>query len=196
MINKIKDIIIIVLSLVALLSFIFNHGCEVEKQHSSIDTVYLKSTDRYHNMPFLVEVPKPYRVEIPGTPGATITIPANVDSNQVVLDYFTKRSYNDSITNDSLSIYLQEEVFKNELKRVKVGYRWKAPTMQINKTTVVEKQLMFLGLEPYGNLNSFGMFASADFDAKRMLLGYGYDPFNKTHKISVKAKIRLWKKKS
>jgi len=196
MINKLKDIIIIVLSIVALLSFIFNRGCEVEKQNSSIDTVYLKSTDRYHNMPFLVEVPKPYRVEIPGTPGATITIPANVDSGAVVRDYFTKRSYNDSITNDSVSIYLQEEVYKNELKRVKVGYRWKAPTMQINKTTVVEKQLIFLGLEPYGNLNSFGMFASADFDTKKALFGYGYDPFNKTHKISVKAKIRLWKKKN
>ena len=195
MIDKIKDIIIVALSVVALLSFILNRGCEAEKQHSSIDTVYLKSTDRYHNMPFLVEVPKPYRVEIPGTPGATITIPANVDSGAVVKDYFTKRSYNDSITNDSVSIYLQEEVFKNELKRIKVGYRWKTPTMLIKETKVVEKQLMFIGLEPYGNLNSFGMFASADFDTKRAMYGYGYDPFNKTHKISVKAKIRLWNKK-
>jgi len=195
MINKIKDIIIIALSVIALLSFIFNRGCESKQSNSTIDTVYLKSTDRYHNMPFLVEVPKPYRVEIPGTQGATVTIPANVDSGAVVRDYFTKRSYNDSIVNDSLSIYLQEEVFKNELKRVKVGYRWKAPTMLIKETKVAEKQLMFIGLEPYGNLNSFGMFASADFDTKRAMYGYGYDPFNKTHKISVKAKIRLWKKK-
>lgn len=195
MISKIKDIIIIALSVIALLSFIFNRGCESKQSNSTIDTIYIKSKDTYHNMPFLVEVPKPYRVEIPGTPGATITIPANVDSGAVVRDYFTKRSYNDSITNDSLSIYLQEEVYKNELKRVKVGYRWKVPTMLIKETKIVEKQLMFLGLEPYGNLNSFGMFASADFDTKKAMFGYGYDPFNRFHKVSVKAKIRLWKKK-
>jgi len=193
--SKIKDIIIIVLSIVALLSFIFNRGCEVSKSNSTIDTIFVKATKEYHTLQTVTN-PTPYIVQIPGTPGATITIPAKVDSGAVVRDYFTKRVYSDSLMNDSVTVYLTEEVYKNELRRIKTGYRWKVPTMVIKETKVVEKQLMFLGLEPYGNLNSFGMFASADFDTKKALFGYGYDPFNKTHKISVKAKIRLWKKKN
>lgn len=194
MLNKIKDIAIIGLLVAVLLLIIFNRGCESKQSNSTIDTVYVKATKEYHTLQTITN-PKPYIVQIPGTPGATVTIPAIVDSGAVVRDYFTKRVYNDSLMNDSVTVYLTEEVCKNELKRIKTGYRWKVPTMVIKETKVVEKQLMFLGLEPYGNLNSFGMFASADFDTKKALFGYGYDPFNKTHKISVKAKIRLWKKK-
>lgn len=194
MLDKLKDIIIIVLSIVVLLSFIFNSGCESKQSNSTIDTFYIKATKEYHTLQTITN-PKPYIVQIPGTPGATITIPAKVDSGAVARDYFTKRTYVDSLMNDSVTVYLTEEVYKNELRRIKTGYRWKVPTMVIKETKVVEKQLIFLGLEPYGNLNSFGMFASADFDTKKALFGYGYDPFNKTHKISVKAKLRLWNKK-
>lgn len=195
MLTKIKDIAIIVLLVAVLLLMIFNRGCEDSKQsNTTIDTVYIKATKEYHTLQTITN-PEPYIVQIPGTPGATVTIPAKVDSGAVVRDYFTKRLYNDSLMNDSVTVYLTEEVCKNELKRIKVGYRWKIPTMQINKITVVEKQLLFAGLEPYGNINQFGMFVSADFDTKKALFGAGYDPFNKTFKLSVKAKIRLWKKK-
>lgn len=167
---------------------------------SSVDTVWIPSKDKPHKLPLpeIIEKPVPYEVQVP-VPGDTIWMPklaTKEDTLKILADYYLKRSYNDSITNDSLSIYLQEEVYKNELKRVKIGYRWKAPTMLIKETKVVNNQLLFVGLEPYGNLNSFGMFASADFDTKKAMFGYGYDPFNKFHKISVKAKIKLWNKKN
>lgn len=174
---------------------LLDKGCSKSKnRENSIDTLYIKSTDHYHNIPVPAPYPVPYKVEIPGAPGSTVTIPAEVDSGAVVRDYFTKRHYNDSIVNDSISIYIKEDVYRNELKRISVGYRWKAPTMVIEKTQVKEKQLLFIGAEPYGNLNQFGLFGSLIFDTKRAAYGYGYDPFNKMHKFSVYGKIKLWKK--
>jgi len=195
MANKIYQIVVVILLLIIGGFLLFNQSCGQKTSKSTIDTIYVKSHDTKHTLTIKEPYPVPYKIEVPGTPGATITIPAIVDALKILIDYYTKRSYNDSIVNDSVSIYLKEEVFKNELKRLYVGYKWKAKTMVIKETKIQEKQLLFIGAEPYGNLNQFGMFASVDFDTKKALFGYGYDPFNKVHKISVKGKLRLWKKK-
>jgi hypothetical protein len=188
----------ILILLVVISGFLLFNQCGSGKKPDNshkIDTFYIKATNNYHEIPITIEKPVPFRVEVPGAPGATITIPTSIDSLAIIKDYFTKRIYQDSLMNDSVTIYLTEEVFKNELKRIKVGYRWKVPTMVIKETKTEVKQLLFVGVEPYGNMNRFGMFASADFDTRKALFGYGYDPFNQVHKVSVKAKINLWNKK-
>lgn len=169
---------------------------------SSVDTVYIPSKDKPHNLPLpkTIEKPVPYIVEVP-TPGDTIWMPpikTKIDTLAILSDYYLKRSYNDSISNDSITIYLKESVCKNELERSHVGYRWKVPNMTIKEVVVKEKQLMYLGVEPNVNLKKleFGMYLSADLDIERALLGYGYDPYNKQHKFSVKAKLELWNKRA
>lgn len=168
---------------------------------SSIDTVWLPSKDKPHTITLTntVAVPKPYKVEVP-TPGDTVWMPilkTKVDTAAILADYYLKRSYNDSISNDSVTIYLKENVCKNALERSYVGYRWKAPTMTIKEVVLKEKQLLFLGVEPNVNLKQleFGMYLSADFDIERALIGYGYDPYHKQHKFAVKAKLELWNKR-
>lgn len=188
----------ILILLAVICSFLLFNQCGSGKKPDEshrIDTFYIKATNNYHNIPITIEKPVPYKVEIPGTPGATITIPSSIDSLEIIKDYFTKRTYNDSLMNDSVTVYLTEEVYKNELKRLKVGYKWKVPTMVIRETKTEVKQLLFLGVEPYGNANQFGLFASGLFDTKKAAFGYGFDPFNKVHKVSIYGKINLWNKK-
>ena len=177
-------------------------GCSgPEGTVSSIDTFFTPSKDKPHNIILTntVSVPKPYKVEVP-TPGDTIWMPAlktKVDTLAILSDYYLKRSYNDSISNDSITIYLKESVCKNELQRSQVGYRWKVPTMTIKEVVVKEKQLFFLGVEPNVNLKQldFGMYLGADFDTERALIGVAYDPYHKSYKFSVKAKLQLWNKR-
>lgn len=168
----------------------------------SIDTVWLHSKDKPHSirLPKPISIPVPYKVEVP-TPGDTIWMPpikTKVDTLAILANYYLKRSYNDSISNDSITIYLKESVCKNELQRSHVGYRWKVPSMTIKEVVLKQKQLLYLGVEPNVNLKKleFGMYLSADIDIERALIGYGYDPYNKQHKFSVKAKLELWNKRA
>lgn len=169
---------------------------------SSTDTIWTPSNDKPHTIALTntVAVPIPYEVEVP-MPGDTIWMPplkTKVDTLAILADYYLKRVYNDSISNDSITIYLKESVCKNELQRSHVGYRWKVPNMTIREVVVKQKQLLYLGVEPNVNLKKleFGMYLSADLDIERALLGYGYDPYHKQHKFSVKAKLELWNKRA
>lgn len=155
------------------------------------DTLYIVSKKEFHNIPIFLEKPVPFRVEVPGTPGATVTIPQAVDSALVVRLFFTKNLYFDSIVNDSIRIYLKEQVYMNELTRLSVGYRWTAPTMVLQEK--VNRQLLFAGLE--ASFPRPGLYGTAYFDTERSMYGFGYDPFNKQFKAGAFFKFQLWKKK-
>lgn len=174
-------------------------GCSFNAKRSSIDTFYTPPTLITRWIVDTVEVPTPYKVESP-TPGDTFWKPAlktKIDTLAILADYYLKRSYNDSISTDSITIYLKESVCKNQLQRSGVGYRWKVPTMTIKEVVVENKQLLFVGVEPNFNTKQleFGMYLCADFDTERALIGYGYDPYFKQHKFSIKAKIELGPKR-
>lgn len=172
------------------------HNCgrsERNGQKSQKDTIYLKSNDKWHVFP--VEVPKPYQVEVPGTPGSTITIPPNIDSLAVIRDYYSKRFYSDSLKNDSVVIWVDEMVSMNEIKARKIKYRWIAPERLIRETIREERQLMFVGAEAYASKNYTGAFGSVYFDTQKGLIGFAVDPINRAGKITVAFKLKLWKRK-
>jgi hypothetical protein len=188
---------------IVILLLIMPFGCSDEKlEVSSVDTVWMPSKDKKHfiPLPHSISVPVPYKVEVP-IAGDTIWMPpleTKMDTLAILFDYATKRHYNDSIVNDSVVIYLKEHVFKNNLFRDSIGYRWKAKSAIITKTVEErQRQLLFLGVEPNVNLKQldFGMYLSADFDTERALIGIGYDPYHKSYKFAVKAKLSLWKKR-
>lgn len=195
---KLSGTTIIIALLTIILCF---HTCDLinknteKKDRSNIDTLYIKSKDTHHEVIKTEYYPKPYLVQIPGTPGMTLTLPAKIDSDAVVLDYFSKIIYNDSIKNDSVTIYLTEQVYKNELKRLKVGYRITAPTMSIIKTEVRERQLAFLGFDVTGNQSHLGFYPSFYFDTRRGMIGGGYDIINKYYKFGLYGKLKLWKRR-
>lgn len=164
------------------------------KQEGSVDTLYIASNDHWHNVPFKVEVPVPYKVEVPGA-SSTLTVPAQIDSLAVVMDYYSKHFYEDSLKNDSIEIKLKYVTYKNRVIDRELKYRWIAKTMVIERTNVVERQLAFIGLDIYGNQKYFGLMPSIYFDTRRGMYGGGYDPLNRYVKVGAYFKGRLWKRK-
>lgn len=137
----------------------------------------------------------PYKVEVPGIPGATITIPADVDTASIIKNYYSKNHYNDSTSNDSVKVYFSAYTHRNELKDLKLSYRITAKERLVIQTKTVEKQLLFLGLDVCSNGSNLGLYPSLYFDVRRGMIGGGYDPLNKSVKVGLYAKIKLWNKK-
>jgi hypothetical protein len=97
------------------------------------DTVWIKSSDQAHNVT-PQDPPKPFVIHNhyekeapPQTDTAAI--------RAIIKEFFSERTYIDTIRNDSVEIYLREKVFKNVLTRPYVGYKWKAPERIIKETT-------------------------------------------------------------
>lgn len=164
------------------------------ERDSQTDTLYVQSNDHFHEIPFRVEVPKPYKVEVPVlVPGATstITIPTEIDSLAVVIDYYTKRYYEDTLKNDSIEIRLRYAAYKNRIIDRQLWYKWTAKTMVLERT--VNRQLAFVGIDAV--FPEFGFYPSIYFDTKNWMYGAGIDPFKKNFKVGVYRKFSLWKKR-
>ncbi len=183
-------------NLIGIALLLFLHFCDnpggKNSLHTSIDTIYIASKDPVHNLPTKEYVP--YKVEVPG-PASFFTIPANIDSGAVVRDYFSKRSYQDSTGNDSVKVYFSAYTFKNELRDLKLRYRIITPTMVIREAKVVNKQLVFLGMDVCSNGRNLTVYPGFYFDLRKGMLGAGYDPFNKTVKVGGYFKLSLWSRK-
>lgn len=190
-ISQYLNMIMLVVILLLLLRNCDRSGSREQKIKT--DTLYLKPTDKWHVFP--VEVPKPYKVEVPGAPGSTIAIPVNIDSLAVIRDYYTKRFYSDSLKNDSVVIWINETVSMNEIKSREIKYRWTAPERLIRNTIREDRQLFFIGADVTASKNALGTFGSVYFDTRKGLIGLGYDPFNRAGKITVAFKLKLWKRK-
>ena len=189
-------IIVLLAAILGLQTCVYvNRHIDEHDSSTNTDTVFLKPTDRWHAL----EVPTPvtYRVEVPGAPGQTITIPAVIDSMAIVKDYFTKRHYQDSVKNDSISIFITETAFKNEIINRRMWYKWTAPTMVLKETKTVERQLAFAGVDILGNANTLQFIPSIYIDTRRGMFGAGVDPFAnpKIFKASFYGKLKLWKRR-
>jgi hypothetical protein len=99
----------------------------------------------------------------------------------------------DTIRNDSIDIILHEEVYKNELKRAKVSYKWKAPTMQIKETITnnIYPNTLHIGgvVSYYYKLPSLGLYGS--YETKKMGFGLIIDPFAKGGSIIVSKRFNF-----
>lgn len=162
------------------------------KSERTIDTLYIPFNDSWHEK--LVPYPQPYVVEVPGAPGATITIPAIIDTMAVIKDYYSKRFYRDSLKNDSIDMFVNYMVHQNKAYDVKMSYKWHLPQMIIKQTDVVRYQNLYFGLDITGAKEHFGIYPSAYLDFNKGMAGYGYDFINNYHKIGIYYKAR-WKKR-
>lgn len=156
-----------------------------------IDTIYLASKDTYHEIESKpskpVYVTNNYTVEAAKGP---------IDTGSVLRDYFSRRGYNDTIRNDSIDIILAEEVYKNELKRIRVAYKWKAPERLIRETITKYPNTLHIGVafNFYNKVPSLGIYGG--YETKRIGLGIIIDPFQRGGSIIITKKIKLggWQK--
>ncbi len=193
---KANNLIIVALT-ITIGILLFLRGCgkpdTITEIKTEIDTLYLPGKDSIHELP--VKVPVPYLVEVP----VITEIPAIVDTAKILRDFFTKNFYSDSTKNDSVVIYYKAEVTRNALKEIRHSYRLTIPQMVIKQTTTIttvqSRQLAFIGVDLTSNGTNLGFYPSIYFDTKKAMFGGGFDPLNKSLKIGVYGKIKLWKRR-
>ncbi len=147
------------------------------------DTIWIASKDTEHNITPTIQ-PKPTYITNNYTYEAQ---QGTIDTGMILRDYFNKRGYQDTIKNDSIDIILHEEVYKNELIRKKVAYKWKAPERivkeTITKTQTMYKGGLFIGPEISwgykGNTNPYGIGIQCLFTKNKLGIGLAADPFQR-----------------
>ena len=151
--NKFYFIIIVILVVVILLQKCGGGGGKVTVPKNdtitTIDTVYHTVTKEVATY-----IPK-YTTKIKYIHDVTSTI----DTVFVVNDYSSKYVYNDSLKNDTLSLYINDIIFKNKLLSRNIKYTIKFPTVTINNTVIKNKNEFYTGVGLVGSntgINYFG----------------------------------------
>jgi len=177
-----------------LLFFLFIvEKCDTVRRSDSIttktDTLYIASKDTTHDVtpampPAPTYITNNYTYEAERGP---------IDTSAVIRDYFNKRGYQDTIRNDSIDIVLHEEVYKNELRRLKVAYKWKAPERIITTTTTVTNQKPAAGFYAGGFLSisreSFGTGPVVNYVYNKNNYGAGFDLVNRSIQLQYSRKL-------
>lgn len=96
------------------------------------------------------------------------------DTAYILQDYTTSKVYEDSVINDTLSIYVKDTISRNSIQGRSVGYVLRLPTRTITNTTTVTKRPSGLYLGAYGSSPATAGL-SATFVTPRYLgtVGYG-----------------------
>ena len=144
------------------------------------DTLY-QDTGTYH----IKEVPV---VKYIITPSDTVYL-TNIDSQEVVSDWFLVRGYGDTIVDDSsLFIAWSTEVTKNRLDTMIINYQNRTPTVinNITNTTIVDKQYKWwLGAGVSGTKTSFDVRPRISFINNRWQYGIEYGIMSKEIEVSL-----------
>lgn len=143
--------------------------------------------------------PPPITVTLPPTPPTKVIIreiPAQIDSLQVVQDYFTFREYDRNFKTDSIEISVKSKLFRNELDTQTVTYTWLAPpcsTLTITERITLpptRKVLVGLNLSYTDKISIMPMVAYQPKTGHLFMAGYngvggsvGY-----LHRVSIKRK--------
>lgn len=105
---------------------------------------------------FEVEVPK----YIPKwkdrwLPSDTVWKDQAVDTNAILADYFTAYYYEDSLINDSIQIWINDSVSKNQIASRSLSYRLLYPTTTIIKTITerTNEREFYVGPKVYSTMN-------------------------------------------
>ena len=151
--SKFYFLIIAILVIVILLQKSCSGGSKVTVPNNdtitTIDTVYHTVTKEVATY-----IPK-YTTKIKYIHDVISTI----DTVFVVNDYNSKYVYNDSLKNDTLSLYINDIIFKNKLLSRNIKYTIKFPTVTINNTVIKNKNEFYTGVGLVGSntgINYFG----------------------------------------
>lgn len=151
-----------------------------------------------HTDTILVPVDNPYPVPVPGDV-VYIPVPADVDTQEILKDYFARVPYERKLGNDTVGyLTLYDTVTKNRLTSYRLKGTWKViehtTTITYNITTPLRNRV-FLGLQIGSNLNAMTIVPTATLLTKKdkTLYSFGYDPFNGVGYVGMQFKIVLKK---
>lgn len=154
----------------------------------SRDTIRTEITYRYDTIIHTIEKHSfTYRDSV-------VMIPSEVDSGQVIRDYFTRRDFADTYADSNLSATYSGQLFKNEILNTKLEYTLLKPQTIIQNTVLESTPTRKLSLGAFaGYLDKPTVGALAIYSDRRdrsFLIGYG---INQTVLIGVTGKIKLHK---
>ncbi len=187
MFKDIKNIIIVALFCVIGVLLLLRE-CNPPKPRE----VFLKGKDSL----YIDTIPAPYKVVEFKTKWYPKSDTVLVDSSKWNLDLCKfERSYSDSTSNDSITIYSSIKTI-GILKSSKLSYRWKVPTVEkhtFRTDTLVRpsKVSLYTGLELSGNQISFNASPYLSLNYKRTNIGVSYGLLNKS--VGVRVGFRLFK---
>jgi hypothetical protein len=124
------------------------------------------------------------------------TIRTEVDTIEILKDYFASTIYSDTILNDTNGlITIHDEITENKIKsrsvKKKLYPHYTNTTIKVPETKRIK---MYAGIGLNGWSNKFGASANVMIQNKRdHVYSVGYDPFNESVEFRVYWKIRLKK---
>ncbi|MBX3165577.1 MAG: hypothetical protein KF900_13965 [Bacteroidetes bacterium] len=118
----------------------------------------------------------------------TLAAPSVIDTSAIILDYYTKRAYRDTVADSLISITTIDTIFNNRLARHAVSWKFLKPyqtQVLTEKTTTItiKKSVNGFYIAPFAgysltgkNLYAFGF--EADYIMPRVGFGLGFDAIN------------------
>lgn len=119
-----------------------------------------------------------------------VPVPADVDTQSILRDYFALHHYDDTLKNDtSAFIQIKETISENKLQQRELIFINKRPTI-INQTTANSPQSLKRNFSAGIYMNSVNRQLDAggllEFQNKNVSYEFGYSPFSKAVLFGVK----------
>ena len=196
--KQIPYIIILVLVAIIVLQRVFTPTVECP-ECIEFDTSAFIATLPIDYKDTTVYVPQPYPVHHYNDTGSIVEveIPANIDSLEVALAYFSEWVLNDTILNDTNGlIVVNDTISQNRIKSRSIYPKTIYPHYKIVTKTKpsIDKVKFFAGFGVSGNMNTFGMNASVLLKTKKdALYSISYDVINKDIALTMYWKLKFKK---
>lgn len=181
--NSTKIIIIQSIAIILLCLFLFNTCNDV----TPTNTKTIVKEYKYY--------PKYYPIKLEHyTKGDSIPvlIPANVDTQSIIRNYFMQYTFNDSIRDTNIAINSQVQIALNKVLRSDIKYKLLKPSISTtvtieNNTEVKQRPALLFGADIGFKTNGFEQIAPGllFITKNKKAFGAGYDLQNKTYQAKI-----------
>jgi hypothetical protein len=144
-----KDISLLVIIAGLIIILFLQRGCTPHPTDTN-PTVITKIETRYDTIVDTITeyVPK-WKTR---TVRDTQYFPSDIDTNEILKDYFASYYYEDSIIRgDSVKIYIKDTITENKIKSRQINYSLLHPVTTIYKETLINKNEFYVGIGMVGN---------------------------------------------
>ena len=137
--------------LIIVILFLRNCGGKVVKPPKSSTTI--KTEIRWDTITKIVPtyIPK-WGTRIINTTD-TLILYKNIDTTEILKDYFASYAYFDTLSMDSVTILINDTISQNKIKNRSITYKMLYPTVTITKETILNKREFYVGLGAGGNVS-------------------------------------------
>tara|TARA_R100001369_G_C3290509_1_gene163802 strand:+ start:128 stop:739 length:612 start_codon:yes stop_codon:yes gene_type:complete len=97
----------------------------------------------------------------------------NIDTSEILKDYFASYSYFDTLYNDSITIRIKDTITQNKIKSRSIEYDLLIPTTIITRDSIVRKRKFYLGIGASGTTSQLTNVSGEILYTGRKKIGIG-----------------------